>query len=211
MNDLRVSFPKPCSERWDDMRPQGCNRFCEQCDKTIHDLSQLILEDAEQLARSDGEICVRAEVGPGGLVRLKSSRSARRMVATIGASVGILTASGQAAAADEPKLGAIKGAVLASCGWGGSVSATAADGRVFHAKIGMNNRYKVKRLPPGSYQVKVDAAEPEASNAVTDQIATQPPSARQVVVEAGRTSVLDLPDPTGCIIVGVMSIDHSNG
>lgn len=198
MGDLRVSFPKPCSERWDDMRPDGCNRFCEQCEKTIHDLSKLTLEEAEDLARSGREICVRARVGSDGVVKLRRSEpgNARRMVASIGASVGILVASAQAAAAEEPRFGAIKGEVLGSCG-GIIVSATAADGRTYRAKVGPNGRYKVKRLPAGRYQV-------------TTEVGPEAPKASEVIVEAGRTVKLDLKDPLNyCIIVGRLEIEEN--
>lgn len=198
MSDLRVSFPKPCGEKWDAMRPEGCNRFCDKCEKTIHDLSRLTLEEAERLASSGGEICVRAQVSSRGVVELRPGRSTRRMVAAIGASVGILTASGQAAAAEEPKLGAIKGEVLGSCG-GMIVSATAADGRTYHAKVGPNGRYKVKRLPAGRYEV-------------TTEVGPEPPKASEVIVEAGSTAKLDLEDPLNyCIVVGMLKIDKSNG
>src|SRR5437763_529741 len=142
MNDLRVSFPKPCSGPWQAMRPEGCNRFCDRCERTLHDLSQLTLAAAEELARSANQFCVPAPGGPDGAVKLKPSdgRSTRRMVVTIGASVGILAVSGQAAAVDVTKTGAIKGQVVGSCGWSGSVSAIASDGSVFHAKIGMDGR-----------------------------------------------------------------------
>jgi len=211
MGDLRVSFPKPCSERWDDMRPKGCNRFCDKCEKTIHDLSELTLDEAEDLARSRREICVRAKVGSGGVVELKAGRGTRRMVAAIGASIGIAAISSQVAAAEGEKLGAIKGAILGSCG-GGSVIATAVDGTAYHAKIGINGRYKVKRLPAGSYRVKVDRLpDAEDSGADLDSIASPRPGADEVVVRPGHTSVLDVPDPNGCIIIGVISIDHSNG
>jgi hypothetical protein len=211
MDDLPVSFPKPCSERWEDMRPRGCNRFCDRCEKTIRDLSQLTIDDAERLARSGDKICVRAHVGPDGLVRLKPNdgRHARRMVATIGASVGILAVSGQAAAADATKAGAIKGQTIASCGWDGSVSATAADGSVFHAKIGMNGRYKIKRLPAGSYEVKIESAAPQApleENAGPEAPAGTTTSS-QVTVEAGHTSVLNLSNPNGCIVIGMLQIE----
>ena len=203
MSDVRVSFPKPCSERWEAMRPEGCNRFCERCEKLIHDLSQLTLQEAEHLVRSGTDICVRAEVGVGGVIKLKGSdgRKARRMVAAIGASVGILAASGQAAAAEGAKLGAIKGEVVGACG--GSVSATAADGRVYHAKIGLNGRYKVKRLPAGSYEVKLDDAGPATSPEVA--------SGNPVMVESGRTSVLNIKDANTCIIVGMLEIEDRNG
>src|SRR4051812_35882882 len=103
MADLRVSFPKPCGEKWDEMSPDGCNRHCARCEKTIHDLSRVTFEEAELMARSGREVCVRAEIGPGNTVMLKPGRSTRRMVAMVGASMGIMAASGQAAAAGVPK------------------------------------------------------------------------------------------------------------
>jgi hypothetical protein len=215
MKDLRVSFPKPCSEQWDAMRSEGCDRFCDRCEKTIHDLSQLTLEEAEELARSRDDFCVRVLVGPGGVVQLKRSdaRSARRMVATIGASVGILAASGQAAAVEPTKTGAIKGAVVGSCGFAGSIIATAADGSVYRAKIGMNGRYKVKRLPAGSYEVKLENAEPEAppEENAGPETPLKTPNRSQVIVEAGRTSVSNIIDPNGCIIVGMLEVEDGNG
>ena len=210
MNDLRVSFPKPCSEQWDDMAPDGCNRHCERCEKTIYDLSALTLEEVEGLARS-GEVCVRAEVGSGGEVRLSEGRGAHRMVAAIGTSVGIFAASTQAAAADGQKLGAIKGAATGSCGMG-SVRATAADGQVYHAKIGINGRYKVKRLRPGPYEVRVEMiARPEVENGSAGPQDPELPNDKAVIVVAGRTSKLDLVDPNSCIVIGMLKIDDSNG
>ena len=216
MSDLRVSFPKPCSERWEQMRPEGCNRFCDRCEKTIHDLSNLTFEEVERLAKSHEEICVRAQVGAGGVVQLKrgQSRSPRRMLATIGASVGILAVSAQAAAADATKTGAIKGQIVGgTCGLGGSVSATADDGSVFHAKIGMDDRYKVKRLPPGSYEVKIEHAASQVPPAENDgpEARSVTSTGRQVTVEAGRTSIMNLNDPSGCIIIGMLQVEDSNG
>jgi hypothetical protein len=199
MSDLRVSFPKPCSERWDGMRSEGCNRFCERCEKTIYDLSHLTVEEVEELAGSGSEICVRARVGPDGQVELKRGHSARRMVATIGSSVGLLAASSHAVAG-TPKLGAIKGQIFEHCG-SGTVSATAADGRIYRARIGSNDRYKLKRLPAGPYEVKVDVSYPSPDD----------PKATKVSVEAGQTSHANLREPGQCIIVGMLKIDESRG
>ena len=209
-NDLKVSFPQPCSESWEGMRPDGCNRFCDRCEKTIHDLSRLTIDEVEALAHS-GDICVRAEVGAGGAVKLKGGRhGGRRMFATIGASVGILAASSQAAAAEKPKLGAIKGAVAGSCGFD-LVTATGSDGRVYRAKVGFNGRYKVKRLPAGSYEVKVEPSDPQPP--VTEDAGARepsPPTNGQVKVEPGRTAVLNMTSPNMCIIVGMLKIEKSS-
>ncbi|WP_379546771.1 hypothetical protein ACFCW2_12335 [Qipengyuania sp. DSG2-2] len=95
MADLKAHFPKPCSERWDQMTPRGCNRHCSTCDKTIHDLASLTFEEAEALLDSDQEICARAEIGKDGTVKLanRASGETRRIAALIGATASLALAS----------------------------------------------------------------------------------------------------------------------
>lgn len=104
MADLKVEFPEPCSENWDEMRPRGCHRHCATCDKVIHDLAALAFDDAEALLARGDEACVRAEIGPGGVVRLKPSgrSTGRRMVAAAGASLSLATAACQTVPPTEP-------------------------------------------------------------------------------------------------------------
>jgi hypothetical protein len=113
MTDLKVEFPEPCSEPWDAMRPTGCHRHCATCDKVIHDLAALTFKEAEALLAREDEACVRAEIGPGGVVRLKPSgrSTGRRMVAAAGASLALATAACQTVppAAEAPSY-AISGA-----------------------------------------------------------------------------------------------------
>lgn len=40
-----IRIPEPCGERWEEMQPSGCGRFCAQCQKTLIDFS--ILTDGE--------------------------------------------------------------------------------------------------------------------------------------------------------------------
>src|SRR6185369_252274 len=98
MQDVRVSFPRPCSEKWDEMSPSGCNRHCDRCDKIIHDLERLTLDEAEALLRSESEVCVRAKLDAEGAIQLKASRKPRvgRLVA---ASIGMLAMAAPATAA----------------------------------------------------------------------------------------------------------------
>ncbi len=57
-----VEIASPCEEAWDAMRPEdgGRRRWCDRCDKQVHDLSQLGEAAARALLRaSEGrEICV---------------------------------------------------------------------------------------------------------------------------------------------------------
>lgn len=92
MADIRIKFPSPCGENWNAMSPQGCNRHCAVCDQTIFDLSKLNIESAEALIRSADQLCVRAELDTNGAVKLKQDgqASARRMVAILGAAIGLV-------------------------------------------------------------------------------------------------------------------------
>lgn len=71
MKELRVSFPEPCGEKWEEMPVSGCNRHCASCDKIIYDLSQMAFDDVETLLTVKPDACVRAAVKVDGSVRLK--------------------------------------------------------------------------------------------------------------------------------------------
>ncbi len=58
MKSLTVQIPKPCHERWADMRPNEQGRFCASCQKTVVDYTVLSdRELARVLNQSSGEIC----------------------------------------------------------------------------------------------------------------------------------------------------------
>lgn len=42
---LVITLPEPCHESWDEMKPNGCGRFCGQCEKTVIDFTEM--SDAE--------------------------------------------------------------------------------------------------------------------------------------------------------------------
>lgn len=113
MADLTVEFPSPCSENWEQMAPRGCHRHCAACDKVIHDLAALTFEEAEALLVSEDEVCVRAEIGRGGVIALKPTarNGGRRIVAAAGVSLALATAACQTVPpAAEPPSYAISGA-----------------------------------------------------------------------------------------------------
>lgn len=194
MDDLRVSFPKPCSERWDDMRPQGCNRFCVQCQKTIHDLCELTLEEAEKLAISDAEICVRARVGRDGEIELKDSNKhkGRRLMA---ASVTMLVAACQTAG-PFPAKGIIAGKVdLANRS---TVTATDHNGRIYRTKTNSDGSYAFKPLPYGRYSLKYHGLCERWDGGTVEVKASE-------AVAPPLTEPLD-----DCIIIGQIRIDDGS-
>lgn len=106
MSDLQVTFPKPCDQTWDAMTPHGCNRHCASCDTIIHDLEHMTLDEAERLLEGEAEVCVRAKVGPDGVIALKPSNHgpARRLLAAAGASLALASAACQTVPdASEPR------------------------------------------------------------------------------------------------------------
>ena len=74
MNLQRVSLEvievsKPCPAEWDAMAGDARTRFCEHCQKHVHNLSAMPLAEAERLVcESAGNLCVRFEREASGKV-----------------------------------------------------------------------------------------------------------------------------------------------
>lgn len=152
MADLKVEFPEPCSEDWDAMRPQGCHRHCATCDKVIHDLAALTFDEAEALLAREDEACVRAEIGSGGVVRLKPSpRSAgRRMVAAAGASLALATAACQTVPEETAQRYTISGQI--NDGIASKVILYSEAGKAKGRKL-KKGKFAFTSLAPGTYSI----------------------------------------------------------
>ncbi|MFM7378518.1 MAG: hypothetical protein ACKO1O_10405 [Erythrobacter sp.] len=157
MTDLKVEFPEPCVESWDAMRPTGCHRHCATCDKVIHDLAALTIEEAEALLAREEEACVRAEIGRGGVVRLKPSgrSTGRRMVAAAGASLALATAACQTVPDEAAPRYTISG----------QINDWLASKVILYSEAGKSKRRKLKTVPgefgftnlaPGTYTLSVE-------------------------------------------------------
>lgn len=56
----KLPIADPCHENWDAMRPEGARRFCETCQKHVHDLSSMTPRQAEQLVADERRrLCIR--------------------------------------------------------------------------------------------------------------------------------------------------------
>lgn len=65
----QLNVAEPCHASWNQMRGNGTGRFCNHCQKTVHDLTAMPREEAERLlCRSGGELCVRFTKGADGQV-----------------------------------------------------------------------------------------------------------------------------------------------
>ncbi|HYN46511.1 MAG TPA: carboxypeptidase-like regulatory domain-containing protein [Allosphingosinicella sp.] len=200
MRDLRVSFPRPCDEKWEAMTPAGCDRVCARCDKLIHDLSQYQIDEAEALLRRNPGTCKRAHIDTDGVVALKPGRRgrARRMVIAVAATAGLLTAGAPAFAKRDRPDGAISGNVE-SFGIRMRVTATGTGGQTFRARAKSNGRFRIRRLPAGTYTLTFV---PECGNSWMVE---------NVVVRDGETIVPNVGNADGCIIIGLLRIEDGRG
>jgi hypothetical protein len=68
----------PCPASWDAMTGDERARFCQECQRTVHDLSAMSRKEAEALVRKkdgDGHICVRFSRAADGTVRTADAPS----------------------------------------------------------------------------------------------------------------------------------------
>jgi hypothetical protein len=193
MNDLPVIFPKPCSEKWDEMAQDGCNRFCARCTTTIHDLANYTFEEAEALLSSPEPVCVRAQIGADRAIVLQPGRSGklRRMVVVATASVGLMAMSSAAIATKRGPEGMIAG-IIYEMDERTAVAAIGADGARHEVKTDRSGRFRIKHLAPGTYQL-------EFTNANSTW------SGETVVVHDERITYTNTSNPDVEYIVGTFS------
>jgi hypothetical protein len=199
-DDLRISLPEPCGERWEDMAPRGCNRHCASCDTLIHDLEAMTVEQAEALLDGGGKVCVRARVARNGRVRTADGGSARRIFAAVGATATLAAAACQTTPPEQranrfeitgtiPQFSDRKPVVRSS------------DGRTWHVEMPFRSTsFRVPNLYPGVYSITYAVGCGERRE-VVDNIVIRDSS-----VDLGR-----LEDTYGCIVVGLITRDSSNG
>jgi hypothetical protein len=187
------------------MAPAGCDRVCGRCDKVVHDLARYDIDEAQALLRADPATCVRARIGADGEVLPKPARrgGARRMIAAVAASAGLMAAGTAASAkldAEKPQGpgGAIAGRVDAF-GYRVRVTAMSPDGRTFQAKSKSDGRFRIPHVPAGAYTLTF---KPDCGTAWTVE---------NVLVGTGEATVPHSDDENGCIVVGMMRIEPDKG
>lgn len=194
MDDLTVTFPKPCDQPWDAMSPRGCNRHCAACDKVVHDLAALTFDEAVALLESDAEVCVRAQIGPDGAIALKSAPlgNARRLLAAAGASLAMVATACQTL----PENAAPRYQITGKFSWKeyyNSAELRSADGRKWPKRREPGTgRFIFDDLPPGVYSLTV---EDDCGDRVEFETVT--------ITDASVAVERRYPE-SGCIIVGAM-------
>lgn len=195
MSDLRICFPKPCSQKWEEMAPDGCNRYCSRCTTTIHDLANYTPDEGEALLASPEPVCVRVKLNgdPEVATRPGGSGKIRRIVISAAASAGLLAMSSAAIAAKDGPEGIIAGVVHGSYARI-KVVAIGADGLRHEVTTDRKGRYRIKHLPPGTYDLEFSY----------DEFLW---TAKSVIVKDEKITYLNTFDPDAPIIVGVMTRD----
>lgn len=198
MEDLRVSFPDPCSEAWQGMTPVERGRMCARCDKVVHDLERYSLDEAEALLRRAPGSCVRARVRCDGVVILRETgRAGTRTILAAAAAAGMLAAGQPAAAKVGGPAGAISGQVNASDSTV-RVTATSREGKRFKTKV-KHGRFNLRHIPVGTYRLTFV---PDCGSRWTLE---------EVVVRGGETVVPATTGPNECIVVGRLQVDDRRG
>jgi hypothetical protein len=97
MNKDDVKIGSPCTADWSEMGGDQSRRFCDQCDKSVHNLSALTEPEAKTLLK-EPKICVRYTTNKAGDINFQPT--SRRALLRRGAMMaGALTISLPAAAA----------------------------------------------------------------------------------------------------------------
>jgi hypothetical protein len=192
---LGLTVNSPCTAEWDSMAGNEQVRFCEHCEKSVHNLSAMTRKDALRFVRANAAgVCVRFYSDPRGrtlhepATKLHSiTRRASKMAAgafgaalALGATVLAQTPSGKQEAAavrlDTREGSSLTGTVL---GPNGSVVAGVLV-YVYNSKTGeskiattdADGVYHVKSLTPGTYTVMFTAEGFEREN--VEKVELQP-------------------------------------
>lgn len=72
----QIDVAQPCLAAWEEMRGGDGARFCEHCQKHVHDLSAMSRDEAERLVcASGGDLCIRFARADDGQVMTLDYRS----------------------------------------------------------------------------------------------------------------------------------------
>ena len=180
-----ASIPAPCNADWNAMKGNDQIRFCEHCNLSVHNLSQMTRSQAERLInKSKGRLCVRYDLDPAGLPRTlpltRTVRRIRRRVSRLAAGAFSATLTVTSAAAQNSVTFHSDGPVPASQSrqtWNNSATllgkitdqngAVIAGATIYlsntdlhvslYTSTNYDGEFRVEALQPGSYQVRIEA------------------------------------------------------
>ena len=78
MHRDQLHIAEPCNVSWESMEGAGCVRFCGQCRKDVHDLSDMTEREARKVLAQE-DVCVQYHCDSAGRVAFRPSRAARAL------------------------------------------------------------------------------------------------------------------------------------
>lgn len=70
---MDIEIKKPCPADWDAMTGDEQSRFCSQCQKSVHNISEMTAEEAASILCKPGQkACIRITRAQDGSIRTKS-------------------------------------------------------------------------------------------------------------------------------------------
>lgn len=154
MSDLKVSFPSPCSQPWDEMAPGDRHRRCASCDSSVHDLAQLTGSEIQQLLDSGEKVCARAHVDRSGAVKTADNRCLTRRPILACASVALVAAC-QTAPGGKVENGPTLSGKVPIYGFADGSHITNDNGQSVKLHIGQDGRFDVHGLARGTYSLVI--------------------------------------------------------
>jgi len=85
MRAKHLPIASPCHEDWDAMRPTGCGKHCQACDKPVYDLSAMTEKQARALLVKNAErdICISYLFDDQGNVSFRAPKKAPMVAAAV--------------------------------------------------------------------------------------------------------------------------------
>ena len=90
MNKDEITIPEPCAADWAEMTGDARKRFCAQCSKHVHNLSEMTEPEAREVLATP-DVCVRFSACADGTVRFQSRR--RFLAAAVASTVALPAAA----------------------------------------------------------------------------------------------------------------------
>jgi hypothetical protein len=189
MRSSQVTIDSPCHESWETMDGDAERRFCGVCQKHVHNLSAMRLDEARDLlARSNAEpLCVRYTAEADGTLRFRDlvprARLTRNLVRGVFAAI-VLAACGSPADAPVVDLGdavidSLRDATVPTSDGGCDLST--GPFTTFHLAPGhvlcRSNGHDDAALPPAIVQVPAPLEVPPAIVQVPATLVVPPPLA----------------------------------
>ena len=72
---MHIEIENPCQADWNEMRGDHRERFCAHCQHAVHDMSSMTRQQADELLKSSGKVCVRVFHDSNGSAITAESRS----------------------------------------------------------------------------------------------------------------------------------------